>query len=513
MNGLTNWRAPLLEMLYEHHLSDPSSFHVPGHKFGQTIAMMESSHNEALQQVRSMMKMDVTELSVTDDLHDPTGVIEEAQNLAAACFGAEETYFLVGGSTAGNLAMLLACCEPGDLILVQRSAHKSILNGLALAGGQAVFLMPDKDVTTGLAIAPSVQHIEEALNKYPQAKAVLLTNPSYYGVSVDLRPYADTIHRHDKLLLVDEAHGAHYGLDPLLPTSALQAGADAVVQSTHKTLSALTMGAMLHIQGYRMDRKAVRQALTMIQSSSPSYPIMASLDIARAMVDTFGHEMFISGIDAARAFRQWVKETCKRLEIVESTSSHVRMDPLRVVLKDATGNHSGYELQRMLADKGCWVEMADSERIVLLCAAPAVLEDMVRLQEQILTIENESWSGNAECDLEYARQAETEFWMQSDKDSGGQYPKSEGQWISEPVSFSRRPFQADRLEQIGLDDAAGRIAAESVIPYPPGIPILYAGERITAGSVQYLAALAKHGAKFQGAVDPTLRTIAVLKDR
>ena len=181
----------------------------------------------------------------------------KAQELAARSFGAEETFFLVGGSTSGNLAMILAICEPGQQIIVQRNAHKSVLNGLALAGAKAIFIMPQTDPVSGLEIVPELSVVEEALVRYPDAKGVFLTNPSYYGLSVDLETYASLIHRYEKLLLVDEAHGAHYGLHPEFPTSALQAGADAVVQSTHKTLSALTMGAMLHVQGKRMDREAL----------------------------------------------------------------------------------------------------------------------------------------------------------------------------------------------------------------------------------------------------------------
>ncbi|UVI30337.1 aminotransferase class I/II-fold pyridoxal phosphate-dependent enzyme [Paenibacillus spongiae] len=507
MSRLPNWKAPLLEMLYEHHLSAPASFHVPGHKFGQALAIIESLQGEPLKQIRAIMDLDVTELSVTDDLHDPSGVIKEAQDLAAACFGADDTYFLVGGSTVGNLAMLLASCEPGDLVLVQRNAHKSILNGLALAGAQAVFLMPDEDIETGLSIVPTVELIEQALIRYPQAKAVFLTNPSYYGASVDLRAYAEMIHKHNKLLLVDEAHGAHYGLHPLLPTSALQAGADAVVQSTHKTLFALTMGAMLHVQGQRIDRKALRQALTMIQSSSPSYPIMASLDIARAMVDTFGQELFVSGVESTASFRQWVHENCTMFEVVESSSA-VRLDPLRILLKDATGTYSGYELQGMLSDRGCWVEMADADRIVLLFAAPAADDDVMRLQEQMMAIEDKAATISSESSSH-----KRHYGARTEKQDRGPSDMAFDQRISEPVAFARRPFHSDQIERIRFADADGRIAAEPVIPYPPGIPVLYAGERITAASVHYISGLAKHGARFQGAEDPTLLTITVLRDR
>ncbi|WP_407669834.1 aminotransferase class I/II-fold pyridoxal phosphate-dependent enzyme [Paenibacillus albus] len=493
-------RAPLFDLLVSLYSSYPSSYHVPGHKYGKSLSLLEGTTDEQmLRAYQAVMQLDVTELSMTDDLHGPSGVIEEAQQLAAATFGADYTFFLIGGSTAGNLAMVLAVCDAGDLIIVQRNAHKSVLNGLKLAGARAVFVMPQRELGSDLDVVPSLEQIEEALERYPEAKAVLLTNPSYYGLSVDLEPYAKLVHRFGKMLLVDEAHGAHYGLHAKFPRSALQAGADAVVQSTHKTLTALTMGAMLHVQGPRIDRKAVAEALRMVQSSSPSYPIMASLDIARALIDHDRERLFERGLAAADAFRQWVMEESEHYELASSllgddNSLRVNVDPLRVVLRCRRGKHSGFELLRHLENFGCYAEMADIQYVVLLFGMGAEIADVERLKQAFIAIA--ATEGTSAAVLRQS--SETIAYQQS---------------VSEPVLFSRKGAGADSktIEIVELSCAEGMLAAEAVIPYPPGIPLLYEGERITAEAITMIKRLVQHGARCQGATDPTMETITVLR--
>lgn len=519
------WHAPLYERIDEWRRTKPSSFHVPGHKHGEMLALLDDIDHSVTETFQALMTMDVTELSVTDDLHDPTDAIAEAQRLAARCYGGDETFFLVGGSTAGNLAMLLACCNPGELIIVQRNAHKSVINGLALAGAQAVFLSPQREMQTGLDCVPSLFDVEEALKRYPQARAVMLTNPSYYGAYIDLTPYSALIHEHGKLLLVDEAHGAHYGHHPDFPRSAIQAGADAVVQSTHKTLPALTMGAMLHIQGDKINREAIRHSLTMIQSSSPSYPIMVSLDIARAMLDRLGASMFEQGVRRADSFRRWVASNEKlSFEVIDGSKHRIieRMDPLRIVLRDTTGCLSGYELQRQLEHRGCWVEMADPVYVVLLIGAAVSERDISRLQEALSEIArkcifNEGIHASKDHYSSYSN-ACSDAYINEAIDLLSNYHEMESlamddqmERISEPILFSRSGVDGDSIEQVSVAEAAGRIAAEAVIPYPPGIPILYKGEWISAKAAAYIDKLAGYGARCQGAMDPTMRTIAVIR--
>lgn len=501
--------APLFEALVNHTRTKPVGFHVPGHHGGQALKQPlwnDQLNDDVVDYFYSIMQLDLTEISSTDDLHHPEASIKEAQQLAAKTFGSEETYFLVGGSTSGNMALLLAACDPDDIVIVQRNVHKSIINGLKLAGAKAVFLSPQIEPLSGLATIPSVQQVEEALIQYPDAKAVFLTNPNYYGISVKLKSYVETVHRYNKPIFIDEAHGAHYGLEPAFPQSAMSEGADGVVQSAHKTLPTLTMGALLHIQGNRISRELLRQSLAIIQSSSPSFPILASIDISRAMIDALGADLFKQSLESAAFFRQWLhrhSSVIREMKIDENSESDLRSDPLRLVLYDSSGKRTGYELLKHLEQHGCFAEMADPKYIVLVVGIQTSLEDIKRLQEAVEALESNATTNKNSDGL-----------MADDKE-GCALPAAsiitchESRSISEPVSFARSRFKNKSSERIQLKDAVHHISAEMVIPYPPGIAILYPGERITAELIEHIQQLAEMGAKFQGAADGMMNTIAV----
>jgi arginine decarboxylase len=489
--------SPIWNALVNHAGQKPVGFHVPGHGYGEIWSnplLDEGPEQLAAAWYETIMKLDVTELSSTDDLHHPEASIKEAQELAAKTFGAEETFFLVGGSTSGNLALILALCRPGDLILVQRNVHKSIINGLRLAGATAVFMTPSIDPLNGLATVPDIKLVEKALAQHPEAVAVLLSNPNYYGMSVHLQPYAELAHRYGKPLAVDEAHGAHYGLHPALPPSALAAGADIVVQSAHKTLPTLTMGAMLHVQGGLIDRSYLKECLAMIQSSSPSFPILSSIDISRAMLDRWGSALFEQSLAAAAGFRKWLDSNDNSIAEmpVSITYGDIYRDPLRLVIFDRSGKLTGMELQRSLERQNCYVEMADERYVVLVLGIHSSQKDIDKLQAAIQIIA-QSLSKQAESIVQIV----TEKWS-------GAYEA-----ISAPVLFARERFNHLDIERIPLQEAAGRRSAEMITPYPPGIPLLYSGEWITEETVSQLSRLTEAGAKFQGSSSKFLEQIAV----
>lgn len=509
--------------------------------------------------LREAMRIDVTEITGTDDLFHPEGVIQEAQELAADCFGAEESFFLVGGSTAGNLALILTVCrEPGDLVLVQRNVHKSVLNGLMLAGARAVFLQPELDKQSGLAVAPSEATLRAALEAFPEAKGAIITMPNYYGMGSDLRPLAEACHKRGVPLLVDEAHGAHYGQHPQLPMNALSCGADGVVQSTHKMLAAMTMGAMLHVQGGLLDRSLLRQRLAMVQSSSPSYPLMASLDLARRLLHTQGAGAFTAGLAAVDAFRRGLAKL-PRFGLLQppqpedgaagtAAAAYTRQDPFKAVIYDRTGALSGYALQRALEARGCVPEMSDELRVVLFFTLGSTREDanhvlwaLVHIVEQgEKTDETGMEPGTAVEDTEllirklreqgdfakyerpgiHLNEGSSHFNVDANLLTEESSVSDVSTWnnllrqapYSAPVPFSLKPIDKERLESVPLAKSAGRKAAEMVIPYPPGIPILYPGEDITAEMEQRMLALRMAGAKCQGITDPTLQTIVVYKE-
>ncbi|MFD0621184.1 aminotransferase class I/II-fold pyridoxal phosphate-dependent enzyme [Paenibacillus sp. GCM10027629] len=510
MPSLNHERAPLYEALLEYRERNNRTFHVPGHKNGQVY----EKEGQDTQQVRSvyeeqtvlrhLMALDVTEITGTDDLHQPTGVIREAQELAADCFGAKETYFLVNGSTVGNLALILACCtEPGDVLIVQRNVHKSILHGLMLAGAHAVFVTPQLDAQSGLPTAPTVAAITEALERYPAARGVLLCSPNYYGMGVDLHAMAKAVHAQGKPLLIDEAHGAHYGLHPDLPVSAIQCGADGVVQSTHKMLSSLTMSAMLHVQGDRLDRGLIQQRLAMLQSSSPSYPLMASLDVSRRWIHIQGADAFTRGLEAVDWFRSNMKLLPNFTLLTspsqgEEEAAYVTLDPFKVTVSDRTGQYSGYELQEMLEELGCVPEMSDVRHVVFVFSLGSTMEDAKALFHALEQI--------------YQRNMEARDSQIPSCENHTEILSNTSMLVSEPIPFRLQPLAANAWDTVPLEQAVHRQVAEMVIPYPPGIPLLYPGEYITEEMIRTLQQLSQQGAKCQGVYDSTLKTLRVLRN-
>lgn len=292
-------RTPLIDAVQRHMNKQSISFHVPGHKNGQ---LFPASLQHDFQ---SVLPYDVTELAELDDLHAPSGPIQEAQQLTANFYQAGHSFFLVGGSTVGNLAMIYAFCRPGDRVLVQRNCHKSVIHALELARVIPIFASPEYDQVTGHPIGLSADVLLKGLKLYPDLKAVVLTYPNYYGSGLNPAPLVVAAKEAGLYVLVDEAHAAHF-IGGLLPPSSLSCGADAVVQSAHKMLPALTMGAYLHVhkQVGTAEVEAVKLALQMFQSSSPSYLIMASLDGARAYLERLTQKEILAIIAGVQAFKK-----------------------------------------------------------------------------------------------------------------------------------------------------------------------------------------------------------------
>lgn len=543
-------KAPLMSALADYADRQDTSLHVPGHKNGRVLSKLP----EAAKYFRDIAQIDGTEITGLDDLHHPEGAIAEAQEQAAQFFGAEASFFLVGGSTAGNLGLILTVCtEPRDILLVQRNVHKSVIHGLMLAGANAVFLTPQADPASGLMTIPSAETVREALRRYPGAKGLLVTHPNYYGMGSPLAPLAELCHSSGIPLLVDEAHGAHFGLHPELPQSALGAGADGVVQSTHKMLSALTMGAMLHVQGSLIDRTLLRQRLAMVQSSSPSYPIMASLDLTRCLLEEGGTEMFSDGLQAADILRQGIKRM-ERFGVVEPlanreergtasdcSEAYMIQDPFKIVIYDKSKKLSGYKLQVQLEEYGCVPEMSDPHYVVLALSLGTTKQDADRVLTVLAALDKEHESTCTSHELsDNFREEEDQLSYTIPEDLKNKSEKSENpdvserrcdkgeqeqqvsqklstwnilgtEGISDEVIFRMTPINIEDTEAVEVEQTEGRIAAEMVIPYPPGIPVLYPGERITSQMEQYLRVLHGSGAKCQGTDDPTMRTIRVYK--
>ncbi|WP_198510269.1 aminotransferase class I/II-fold pyridoxal phosphate-dependent enzyme, partial [Bacillus solitudinis] len=339
--------TPLIQAIQMHLNQDSTSFHVPGHKNGLVF------HSGLFEDFKQVLRYDVTELEGLDDLHSPIGPILEAQQLAATFYRAGHTFFLVGGSTVGNLAMVYAICNPGDTVLVQRNAHKSVFHALKLANVKPILLAPEYDKETGHPIGVATKTFQIALSSYPEAKAVLLTYPNYYGVGLDPKEIITVAKEKNLYVLVDEAHGAHFQISDSFPPSALSLGADIVVQSAHKTLPSLTMGSYLHVHPNQVNKvEKLQDALGMFQSSSPSYLILASLDAARAYAEMLDKQRIISILAGVRTFKRELA-TIGQIEVIEWQDERYHCDPLKVTIKSLS-NLTGYQLQHIFNQQGIY---------------------------------------------------------------------------------------------------------------------------------------------------------------
>ncbi|MEI4804290.1 aminotransferase class I/II-fold pyridoxal phosphate-dependent enzyme [Bacillus sp. NPDC077411] len=455
-------KMPLYEALKTFASKKPISFHVPGHKNGTNFP------HEAQKYFHDILSIDVTELTGLDDLHGPFECIEEAQCLLADLYAVQKSHFLINGSTVGNLAMLLACCNEHDTVLVQRNAHKSIINGLKLTGARPVFLEPWIDEKSGVPVGVPYETIEDAILQYPQTKALILTHPNYYGVGVDLEKSIALAHKNGIPVLVDEAHGAHFCIGEPFPTSALAYGADIVVHSAHKTLPAMTMGSYLHVNSSLVDEEKVSFYLNMLQSSSPSYPIMVSLDIARFVLAKIREE----GGKEIAAFTQRFREKLNRIPQLAVLDYPIQ-DALKVTVQTRC-KLSGYELQRLFEEIGIYVEMADPYNVLLILPLQ-VNEDYIQVIDKIQDV-------LCSYDVE-------------DSKPHINYPYKDN---LSSLSFTYKQLEKYKKKVVPLREALGMIAADMIIPYPPGIPLVMYGEEITLEHINQISGLEETGARFQG---------------
>ncbi|WP_078556438.1 aminotransferase class I/II-fold pyridoxal phosphate-dependent enzyme [Bacillus alkalicellulosilyticus] len=459
-------QAPLFTRLIEHNKNEYQSFHVPGHKGGRVFS------SQAKDWFFPLLQLDQTEVEGLDDLHDPQGVIEQAQRLAAKEFNAMHTFFLVNGTTVGNLAMIMATCQEGDVVLVQRNSHKSIHHALKLAKVYPVYLEPQFEQDIELTTSVPIRTVLKAIDKFPNAKALVLTNPTYYGITTNLTEMISVAHSNGIPVLVDEAHGAHYGIEGPFPSSAISQGADIVTQSAHKTLPAMTMGSYLHFNSRLVSIKKVAEYLEMLQSSSPSYPIMASLDLARQYRQDLTQEQVSSIYNATETFRNLLGEI-PQFEVVSLTpESDDEIDPLKVTVRTKC-YASAKKIQKLLEDKGIYTELASD--IHILFVLPLSVIDYTEVVERIRqTVES----------LPPINRVEKMSWQHSND-------------ISD-LALTYKEMKQYKQRKEHIDKIEGKIAAENVIPYPPGIPLIVEGEKVTATMVKQIKRLLSAGVSFQG---------------
>ena len=457
-------QMPLVDALTAYIGEGLEPFHMPGHKGGKGFSM---PFKELL------LSMDQTEVPGLDNLHGPEGAIRDAQQYAARAFGSDACFFLVNGSSAGIHGMLQAAAAPGEKLLIPRNAHKSVWDGLVITGAQPIYLQPEMDEAQGLAGQITPAQVHQALEQHPDIKGLLLVHPNYYGMGGDIHGIAAVLHAHGKLLLADEAHGAHFSFHPALPPSAGTAGADAWVQSAHKTLPALTQSAYLHLRKGRINADRLTAALRMMQSTSPSYLLMASLDYARAYMETEGYER----LDQVISHLFFVRKSLEDLGIGAHTryngSSICWMDPTRLVLDVSDLNCTGFEAERILRGHGVQPEMSDISRVVCICTAADTKISFERLIAACRALRRDPCLHKKTQVLSFSRE------------------------IPEQVLTPREAFYCS-WEWLALEQAQGRICAGLAGAYPPGIPRFCPGERLDWIGIEELLHQRSQGAQFFG---------------
>ncbi|MCH6267901.1 aminotransferase class I/II-fold pyridoxal phosphate-dependent enzyme [Neobacillus citreus] len=461
-------KTPLYDALIKHEFRKPVSFHVPGHKYGLIFDANAQEH------FKQILKLDATELTGLDDFHSPEGAILEAEDLLTQLYQSKKSYFLVNGSTVGNIAMILTACSEDDTVLVQRNSHKSVLNAIQLAKARPIFLEPEYDQEWMVPSGISVETVKEAIRRYPNAKALILTYPNYYGVVYDLQGIIQEAHGHNIPVLVDEAHGPHFILGRPFPASAVQLGADIVVQSAHKTLPAMTMGSFLHFNSCLLDNKKIKGYLEMFQSSSPSYPIMASLDLARGYLAAYEQRDLEFLQSEISLFKRDLADV-SAIKVLDYPNQ--QGDLLKITLQSRS-KLSGFELQQRLEEYSIYTELADPNNLLFILP---LLKD-----EQKYSFRETAAKIN---------EALKDIFYDCDEE------KEEIQLSNNRISELAIPFKkmGDYEEwEISISEAEDKVCAETIIPYPPGIPLLLKGERITAEKLSRLHRLMKTGARFQG---------------
>lgn len=481
-------RMPLVEALQQFREEAPAYFRIPGHRF-------ERGLDEALNGA-SLAAYDLSEAEGLDDLHHAEGVIAEAQRLAAETWKAKKTFFLVNGTTCGNEAMVLSSVKEGEKIIVPRNVHKSVLMGLILCGATPVYVMPEYSTKWQMWGGVTPETIEKAFAETPDAKAVLLVSPTYYGLCSDLQAIAEICHCHNAALLVDEAHGSHLYFSEQLPLGALESGADACAQSIHKTAGSFTQSSFLSLGSGRLDEARVAANLQMVQSTSPSYLLMASLDAARRGMALHGKERMERALELGQKARQELAKI-KGIEVLgtemEGTCGVWKIDPTRLVFSARELGISGYDLQvRLYEEYRVSTELADEENVVCVITWANSEEDITRLIDALAGI-SAAESGK----------------------TTGRTKFTEKQWLfrslPEMVKTPREAYFAEK-EAVPFAEAEGRIAAEMAAPYPPGIPLICPGERYSREMLELMRQYKADGCEFHGPSDASLEVLYVLKE-
>jgi arginine/lysine/ornithine decarboxylase len=484
---LSQFKTPLFSGLLAHAKKDPVQFHIPGHKKGTGI---DPEFRDYIGD--NALAIDLINIGPLDDLHQPKGIIKEAQDLAAEAFGADRTFFSVQGTSGAIMTMVMAVCGPGDKIIVPRNVHKSVMSAIVFSGATPIFIHPEIDEKLGISHGITTESVSKALELHPDAKGVLVINPTYFGISADLKKIVDIAHSYNVPVLVDEAHGVHIHFHDELPLSAMQAGADLAATSVHKLGGSMTQSSVLNMKGNLVSAKRVQSILSMLTTTSTSYLLLASLDVARKRLATEGKELIGNTIELAQSIRRRINEIdrlyCVGEEILETKAAH-DYDPTKLIISVKELGMNGFDVENWLREKhNIEVEMSDLYNILCI-----ITPGDTEREADILV--------SALAELAKERQGNTE--------------KLETQVLLPNIPVlsltPRDAFYAD-TELVPFDESEGRIIAEFIMVYPPGIPIFIPGEIITKENLRYIKTNMEAGLPVQGPEDYDFKYLRVIEE-
>ena len=482
MRYISQENAPILEALERMKSARLVPFDVPGHKRGRGNKELTDFLGERC------LSVDVNSMKMLDNLCHPVSVIREAEELAAEAFGASHAFFMVGGTTSAVQAMVMTACKRGDKIIMPRNVHRSAINALILCGAVPVYVNPQMAPVLGISLGMSVADVEQAVRENPDAKAILVNNPTYYGICSDIRRISQLAHDHGMLLLADEAHGSHLYFSDKLPVAAMHAGADMAAISMHKSGGSLTQSSIL-LMGDRVSHGYVHQIVNLTQTTSASYLLLVSLDISRRNMALHGKELvdkIISQVQYARDEINAIGDYYAYSKELVNGDSIYDFDITKLAVYTRSIGLAGIEVYDLLRDEyDIQTEFGD---IANLLAYVSV--------------------GDREKDIERLVSALAEI-RRNYRQTGREMLKAE--YISPKVICAPQESFYGEKESLLVGDTAGRVCSEFVMCYPPGIPILAPGEMVTEEILRYIRYAKKKGCQMTGPEDMELRRLNVLK--
>ncbi len=483
MNSAAQRQAPLYEALQRFKLARVVPFDVPGHKRGRGNPELTAFLGQ------QCMDVDVNSMKPLDNLCHPVSVIRDAEVLAADAFGAENACFMVGGTTSSVQAMVLTACRPGSKIILPRNVHRSVLNALVLCGATPIYVNPDSNERLGIPLGMRRSAVEQAIEENPDAVAVLINNPTYYGICSNLRAIVAYAHAHGMLALVDEAHGTHFYFGRNMPVTAMAAGADMASVSMHKSGGSLTQSSIL-LLGPNVSEGYVRQIINLTQTTSASYLLMSSLDLSRRNLALRGEQIF----DEVRTMARYAREEINAIggyyafsnEICNGDSVY-RFDETKLSVNTLEVGLAGIEVYDLLRDEyDIQIEFGDLGNILAYLSV-----------------------GDRKRDIERLVGALAEIRRRFGRDRAG---LMRHEYLSPiVVATPQRAFYSEK-RSVPLAEAAGHVCTEFVMCYPPGIPILAPGELITKEIVEYIQYAKAKGCSMTGPEDLEIRRLNIMKE-